>query len=504
VRAHGLLQPLVVTAGTDGRYRLIAGHRRYRAARAAALAEVPVLVRDRSENALELAVIENLQRSDLDPVSEARGFERLMGSEKLNQTELARRLSISRKRVSERLRLLRLPKAVQERFAAGELRVSCAAVLERIAKVSPEIASACAEAAAGDDGTAELLERNPGRAVAGVADQPDGPPLVALRGYGGHLLEELPLPAEGVEDIHQRYAALATDGRGPVRIALGDEDADAARAYGCLLEFAEDRYWAQQFVCDPAFIADRVRLALKRIEERRREQDPGVECRDAGRAGVIVHGEGPGAIDMQEVRRQEREREQEERSSARGANLAFGRALMEAFERPPLSKDLARLLSALVLGRDTSALAARGLRYVREDWQTVEVRELKSGEQRRKVSYPEPHAAATRLVEWFEQAKSAEQMLGRVVQALAAAHLADEACVAQSKRSHYALPGSYGDGLNACVPELVERLAKAHLPKRLAEQLREREQQYERLRSGRIGPATKDRPPMASPIRSAV
>lgn len=292
VRAHGLLQPLVVTAGTDGRYRLIAGHRRYRAARAAALAEVPVLVRDRSENALELAVIENLQRSDLDPVSEARGFERLMGSEKLNQTELARRLSISRKRVSERLRLLRLPEAVQERFAAGELRVSCAAVLERIAKVSPEIASACAEAAAGDDGTAELLERNPGRAVAGVADEPDGPPLVALRGYGGHLLEELPLPAEGVEDIHQRYAALATDGRGPVRIALGDEDADAARAYGCLLEFAEDRYWAQQFVCDPAFIADRVRLAINRIEERRREQDPGVECRDAGRAGVMVHARG--------------------------------------------------------------------------------------------------------------------------------------------------------------------------------------------------------------------
>lgn len=390
VRAHGLLQPLVVTAGPDGRYTLIAGHRRYHAARAAGLAEVAVLVRERSENALELAVIENLQRSDLDPLSEAGGFERLMSAEKLNQTELAKRLSIPRKRVSERLRLLRLPEPVQKRFAAGELRGACAAVLERIAKVSPEVAGACAEAAAGDEGAAELLERDPGRVVAGVADDPDGPPLISLHGYGGHLLEELPLPAEGVEDIHRRYAALATDGRAPVRIALGHDDSDAARAYGCLLEFAQDRYWTQQFVCDPAFIADRVRLALDRIEARRREQDVDAERRHAPHAPARADGEAPGAIDMREARRQEREHEQDERSAARGANLDLGRALMEAFEAPKLSKDLAQLVSALVLGHDSSALAARGLRYVREDWQTVELRELKSGEQRRRSATPSP------------------------------------------------------------------------------------------------------------------
>lgn len=121
VRQHGVLQPLLVRKKGTG-YEIVAGERRYQAAKAAGLTEVPVIVRDISdEDVFELALIENLQRSDLTPLEEARGYRQLLDEKGLTQEELAKVLSKSRSTITNTLRLLDLPAEVQELVEDGRL-----------------------------------------------------------------------------------------------------------------------------------------------------------------------------------------------------------------------------------------------------------------------------------------------------------------------------------------------------------------------------------------------
>ena len=110
---HGVLQPLVVRS-EDGGYTLIAGERRYRAAKLAGLTQVPVSIHDADEQAIELAVDENLHRQDLDPVEEAHAFQAILQSGRLNKKQLAERVSKSAQYVNDRLRLLELPEPIQQ------------------------------------------------------------------------------------------------------------------------------------------------------------------------------------------------------------------------------------------------------------------------------------------------------------------------------------------------------------------------------------------------------
>jgi ParB family chromosome partitioning protein len=122
IRDKGLLQPLVVRRVGDGRYQLIAGERRFRAAQRAGLARVPIFIRDADDGeALELALIENLQREDLNPLEEARAFHRLVDEFRLGHEEVARRVSKSRSAVTNSLRLLQLPAEVQAQIESGAL-----------------------------------------------------------------------------------------------------------------------------------------------------------------------------------------------------------------------------------------------------------------------------------------------------------------------------------------------------------------------------------------------
>jgi ParB family chromosome partitioning protein len=121
----GVLQPLVVTGGPDrdGRYRIVVGERRWRAARRAGLETVPVVFRDVEDERelLELALVENLQRSDLNPLEEAEAFRALSDEFGLSQQDIAGRVGRSRAAVANALRLLRLPSAVQEQLRSGAL-----------------------------------------------------------------------------------------------------------------------------------------------------------------------------------------------------------------------------------------------------------------------------------------------------------------------------------------------------------------------------------------------
>lgn len=145
IREHGVIQPLLVRPLTDGSYRLVAGERRYRAARMAGLTEVPVTIREMSnEEESIFALIENLQREDLNAIEEAEGLKRLIDSFGLTQEQAAARVGKSRTAVTNALRLLNLPEEIAALVKDGKvsmgharalLSVEDAAELSRIAEL---------------------------------------------------------------------------------------------------------------------------------------------------------------------------------------------------------------------------------------------------------------------------------------------------------------------------------------------------------------------------------
>ena len=127
---HGVIQPLLVRPMTDGSYQLIAGERRWRASRMAGLSEVPVVIREMSDSeAMELALVENLQREDLNPIEEARGFQLLMETYALTQEQAASRVGKSRPAVANAMRLLLLPNDVLQMVETGVLSAGHARAL---------------------------------------------------------------------------------------------------------------------------------------------------------------------------------------------------------------------------------------------------------------------------------------------------------------------------------------------------------------------------------------
>ena len=122
IRTHGVIQPLTVREMPNGYYQIIAGERRWRASRLAGLEEIPaVIIEADDKKAMELALIENLQRSDLNPVEEANGYDSLIREYGLTQEEAAARVGKSRPAVANALRLLSLCKGVLDKVRSGEL-----------------------------------------------------------------------------------------------------------------------------------------------------------------------------------------------------------------------------------------------------------------------------------------------------------------------------------------------------------------------------------------------
>lgn len=130
IREHGIVQPIVVRPATGGRYEIIAGERRWRAAQLAGVTEVPVIVREVDDRvALEIAIIENVQRSDLNPVEEASGYQSLIDEHNYTQSDLAQVIGKSRSHVANTLRLLKLPPDVRQMLTDGALSAGHARTL---------------------------------------------------------------------------------------------------------------------------------------------------------------------------------------------------------------------------------------------------------------------------------------------------------------------------------------------------------------------------------------
>lgn len=158
ISQHGVLQPLLVRPLPNGRYSLVAGERRWRAARMAGLTEVPVVIREMTDQeAAELALIENLQREDLNPMEEAIGYRTLMDSYGLTQEEAAKAVNKSRPAIANALRLLNLPDELAAMVHSGTLSAGHARALLSFETREEQLAAA--KAAVEQDLSVRALEK---------------------------------------------------------------------------------------------------------------------------------------------------------------------------------------------------------------------------------------------------------------------------------------------------------------------------------------------------------
>jgi ParB family chromosome partitioning protein len=173
IKTQGIVQPLVVTPEKDGTYSIVAGERRFRAAQRAGLTEVPVVVRrgldDRSR--LELALVENLQRADLNPLEEAEAYQILQETFELSQEEVAGRVGKARPTVANALRLLRLPEEVRDLLREGQLTAGQARPLLSLKTAEEQVDLALRAVRQG------LSAREIERLTAAAASPPAGPPV---------------------------------------------------------------------------------------------------------------------------------------------------------------------------------------------------------------------------------------------------------------------------------------------------------------------------------------
>jgi ParB family chromosome partitioning protein len=231
IRENGIVQPVIVRQEGDA-YHLVAGERRWRAARIAGLTRIPAIVRRVADDRLlEVALIENIQRKELNPVEEARAYEVLIDELKISQADVARRVGRDRSSISNSLRILRLPKQVQDRLREGSLSLGHAKAIMAIPDAGTQIKVA-EEAAAGllsvretEERVARRLQesgadrrRGRGRAAAGTGRDPN------VAAAEERLIRALATKVR----IHQR------GGRGRIEIHFHSED-ELERLYDFLL-----------------------------------------------------------------------------------------------------------------------------------------------------------------------------------------------------------------------------------------------------------------------------
>lgn len=178
IRSQGLVQPLVVTPGTDGRYAIIAGERRWRAAQRAGLEAVPVVVREvaADRELLELALVENLQREDLNAIEEAEAYQMLQERFELSQEEIAQRVGKARSTVANALRLLRLPASIHDLLRDGRLTAGQARPLLTLADRDAQ--EELARRAVREQLTARQLERLASEPKKGKKKAAQAPPEI--------------------------------------------------------------------------------------------------------------------------------------------------------------------------------------------------------------------------------------------------------------------------------------------------------------------------------------
>ncbi|MEQ1541255.1 MAG: ParB/RepB/Spo0J family partition protein [Novosphingobium sp.] len=210
IAARGLIQPVIVTPHGPGQWRLVAGERRWRAAQKAQLHEIPALIRDLSDREVTaLALIENLQREDLNPIEEARAYHRLAEDEGLTQAEIAKLVDKSRSHVANFQRLLALPEGVLHLVEDGRLSMGHARAL-----IGCENAQDLADQAVARQLSVREIEKQVRRRTTGSSaprrarGQRDAGSSADIAAVQGHLEEFLGLPVRINADADPRSGAV--------------------------------------------------------------------------------------------------------------------------------------------------------------------------------------------------------------------------------------------------------------------------------------------------------
>lgn len=439
IATEGVVQPILVKATEEGRATVIAGHRRLAAAKLAGITEVPVTYYE-GERDRQASLVENLHREDLDPIDAARGLKAIAEEFALTTNkDIAAQVNMSAQWVGEHLRLLRLPEGCQARIASGEVPVEAERILRKVAEVSPRIAECVCEMAVRRKVAPRDFVREFTDLLAATAEGrfEDKPTMIDAR----QVRFEVVADREERADLVARHEAVHPYLHGgDLGIRLAETDLDAVRAAGCLVEYKVDEggfYSSVAYVTDRELAADLLRRTVESAEasaKKRAEE----EASWRERSGQIEKT----PDEQRDARKAEREKAKKAAVKARTFNADLGRNLLKRRgkgTRREHSLARAKALAAIVLA-DNENLPARGLRLVLPQLQEVEVKTLKSGEERQKVDYSGIPECQTYIENRIAEARSAEEVLELLADTLIAALLSDEAELPQSRRIHWWSP----------------------------------------------------------------
>ncbi len=439
ITTEGLIQPLLVKPGEDGHVTVIAGHRRLAAAKLAGIEQVPVTYYE-GERERPVSLVENLHREDLDPVDAARGLKAI--AEEFNLTtnkDIAAQVNMSVQWVGERLRLLKLPEGCQARIASGEVPVEAERVLRKVAEVSPRIAECVCEMAVRRKVAPRDFLREFGDLLAETAEGrfEDKPTMIDARQVRFDVIADRQERA----DLLARHQAVHPYLRAAeIGIRLAEADVDAVRAAGCLIEYKVDEggfYTSVAYLTDTELAADIVRRTVESAEataKKRAEE----EASWRERSGQIEKT----PEEQKDARKTEREKAKKAAVKARTSNGDLGRNLVRRRgkgTRREHSLTRAKAVAAVLLA-DNQNLPARGLRLVLPQLQEVEVKQLKSGEERERVDYAGIPECQTYIENRIAEARSADEVLELLADTLIAGLVSEEAELPQSRRIHWWSP----------------------------------------------------------------
>jgi hypothetical protein len=357
----------------------------------------------------------------------------------LTNKEIAAELNVSSTWVGARLRLLKLPEGCQARIASEEVPVEAELILRKVAEVSPRVAECVCEMAVRRKVAARDFVREFGDLLAETAAGrfDDKPTMIDARSVSIDVVAD----REERADLLARYEATRPHLLGSrFGFRLGESDFDAVRAARCLVEHRVDEggfYTSVAYITDREMAADIVRRTVETAEataKKRAEE----EAAWRERSGQIEQT----PDEQREARKAERAKAQKASVKARTFNADLGRNLVKRRgkgTRREHSLSRAKAVAAVLLA-DNQNLPARGLRLVLPQLQDVEVKTLKSGEERQKVDYSGIPECQTYIENRIAEAKSSDEVLELLADTMIAALVSDEAELPQTRQIHWWSP----------------------------------------------------------------
>lgn len=430
IEQRGLLQPLVVTPNETG-YYLVDGHRRLLACQKLGLAQVPVVIREASDETEQLvdAVTANAQREDLSIVEEARAYQRMRdGGKPVKQ--IAAELAVSQRLVSARLAMLTLPDLALKLVDSGVIQPGHVPTLVEMAKVSPRLAEGIATVIAEREVAPAAFTEKPLRGI------PQGhvPELDVWIVGKPHTVQIATIAKDLDADDHGRLVEIGALNRTDKPHAVSI-DLEPGIAYGAVYAppGTQDPWDAKWAVCDRAWLVEAVKDAIKAVLAQAREN------------AQAVTGTGPADPDapappteeqVKEQARAERRAEAEARLKSHAVNLNLGAELFTGLDDLDLTYELAVMLAELVVAGEGATLFMAGMRFC-DPKLSEEVAPKNGGVA--KVAYKLPGKApeqAAYVMDFIKRGGDGGQVIGRLLQVLGMAGLSDQTAVAQSNRAY--------------------------------------------------------------------